>query len=186
MESHDEGITIEWARILLQIAGHHVTSASTARRHIRALTDAASILREEQLQTEAKARIDRLEAKWGSAHGTRENPSDPEPLPIAEWLATRTHQRRTFLTIQQAAKELLAGETSLTRVRNRSFAIDGSIGLVAPVRYEPFKNWLLRCGIARRTGAGRFLPGINAVEAKITPWPEMAARIEKCVPSAGR
>lgn len=148
-------------REVLQVAGYHVTSRSTFRRHHKLLTVLAETVETVELKAQVSAVLTKLQDRWGYQSADGEKSFDIRPMMIADWLATRHDPARTLKTLQLAAEALLNGETSISKVQSQSFNVRGE-QLALPVRTDTFREWLLRTGVARREALGVYRPGVHA------------------------
>ena len=160
---------------LVMLAGHHVTSRSTARRHQRAIISALAFA-EPSTRTDLEAALTRLNDRWGGHDDQGHYALAGKHPSIIDWLATRRDRPRTFQTLQAAAIFLLNGETSLQWMRGRCFAMSGQV-LTTPVGYDAFREWLVRLGIARMIASGVYGPGPHAAAISGMIWSELSAQL---------
>ena len=166
------------AEALLEIAGRHVVSETTARRHIRALENATYAVADPDIRERLGAVRQRLFDTWGGQRDELGKPLPPKAISIFEWLATRKDPRRTFGSLRVAAKLLLEGMTSMSVLRANAFALTGQL-LICPVSVDQFRRWVLQTGIAVKERHGVYVPGPKASLILMLEFNDIRDRVDQ-------
>lgn len=153
--------TEKLCHLLLKVAGRDTNRLPSVIRHARTLDAALPFMSIEQ-KTIAIERINRLQTKWGSLLPGDENEPENGGIPpeerIDRWLSQRRYPGRYLRILYFAACAVADGVTSMSLIQDRAYR--GELdGLIAWVRIDSFKEWLLQLRIARRETKGIYVPG---------------------------
>lgn len=173
--------------VLMGALGHHLTSASTSKRHLAAIDALLSVLQPGPLARDLEGRRKAVTARWGDPRAESLKARQSEPVALTDWLSHRTRPSCDFRVLQRTAARVRDGETNVGRLQAKAFFVDGK-QLATPVGYEAFRSWVLRTGILITMGKGQYAPGpqvdaiLNAKWEDVDPrpktwaWPASAIR----------
>jgi hypothetical protein len=141
------------APMLLDIAGRYTVDPYDGRRHYRILKEAYPYLTPEE-QAQAKARMHRLETKWGNLlnddYEADAKLSETEVVQlIAQWLSKRRGHEVLLKILKRAAEAVNEGTEYLRDIEEEAYeGID--FRTARPVSYNTFERWLLQMRVAQK------------------------------------
>lgn len=147
--------------LLLEIAGRDTNRLPSVIRHARVLDTALPHMTTSQAEV-ARARINRLQTKWGPLLPDDSNEPETDGIPpetrVVGWLSQRRHPTKYLKVIHNAAKAVAAGETSLSLILDRAYVGESSV-FYCWVGLDSFREWLLQLRVARRQKKAVYRPG---------------------------